>query len=190
MYQNRRQPTGLGPIVVGVDGSPASRAALRWALREADRTGSTVEAISVWTPTPPTFYAYAWAATAWSDDGVAQATEAALLDTLVEVTREYGRSAPIKPRVIRGRPADELLRAARTAQMLVLGEPARGTVAGLLLGSVSHRCVQAATRSSAPTPSCGEKRRDRCSHRPTGRCSSALRLSYRSSVDSAAKIWR
>ena len=33
-------------IVVGVDGSPASAAALRWALEEAVREGAEVEAIT------------------------------------------------------------------------------------------------------------------------------------------------
>lgn len=36
-------------IVVGLDRSPASVAALRWAIREARRTGCTVEAGHVWT---------------------------------------------------------------------------------------------------------------------------------------------
>jgi nucleotide-binding universal stress UspA family protein len=59
--------------------------------------------------------------------------------------RVSGGGAPIRPRVVQGRPAGELLRAARSAQLLVLGGPARGRVAGLLLGSVSQHCVQHAT---------------------------------------------
>lgn len=35
-------------IVVGVDGSPASREALRWALKEATRSGARVEAMLAW----------------------------------------------------------------------------------------------------------------------------------------------
>ena len=37
-----------GRIVVGVDGSEASKDALRWAIGEAERTGSSVEAIMTW----------------------------------------------------------------------------------------------------------------------------------------------
>jgi hypothetical protein len=48
---------------------------------------------------------------------------------------------------MQGSPATELLRAARSAQLLVLGAPTHGTLAGLLLGSVSHQCVQ---RASCP----------------------------------------
>ncbi|MFC7535594.1 universal stress protein [Actinoplanes sp. GCM10030250] len=144
MHQDPGQRVSSLPIVVGVDGSPGSKAALRWALPQADRTGATVDAVSVWTPTPASFYAYAWTVLPQVDDDVADATEKALLDTLVEVTTEYGRSAPIRPRLMRGRPAQELVRASRSAQLLVLGGPAHGPMAGLLLGSVSHQCLQAA----------------------------------------------
>jgi nucleotide-binding universal stress UspA family protein len=145
MQQNYRRRAGMPPIVVGVDGSPGSKAALRWALRHADRTGADVEALSVWTPQPAVYFGAEWAAAACAGVDLARVTETVLLDTLVEVTREYGRSAPIRPRVVQGRPAGELLRAARSAQLLVLGGPARGRVAGLLLGSVSQHCVQHAT---------------------------------------------
>jgi nucleotide-binding universal stress UspA family protein len=39
---------GGGVVVVGVDGSEASRDALRWAIRYAHTTGATVRAITVW----------------------------------------------------------------------------------------------------------------------------------------------
>ena len=47
-------PTGAGPrpprggIVVGVDGSPGSVAALRWAIREASARGRAVHAVTAW----------------------------------------------------------------------------------------------------------------------------------------------
>ena len=37
-----------GRIVVGLDGSEASKDALRWAIGQAERTGSSVEAIMAW----------------------------------------------------------------------------------------------------------------------------------------------
>ncbi|MFI7602220.1 universal stress protein [Actinoplanes sp. NPDC049681] len=132
------------PIVVGVDDSPGSRAALRWALRQADRTGAEVEAVWVWGLPSAFFYGAEWAAAACPIHDLAADAERVLLDTLVDVLREYGPSVPVRPRVVQGRPADELLRAAESAQMLVLGGPAHGRVAGLLLGSVSHQCVQRA----------------------------------------------
>lgn len=38
----------MGRIVVGVDGSDASIKALRWAVRQAELTGDTVEAVNSW----------------------------------------------------------------------------------------------------------------------------------------------
>jgi nucleotide-binding universal stress UspA family protein len=37
-------------LVVGVEGSPASYTALRWALAHAGRTGARVRAVRCWTP--------------------------------------------------------------------------------------------------------------------------------------------
>ncbi|MEV4701718.1 universal stress protein [Actinoplanes sp. NPDC049316] len=134
------------PIVVGIDGSPGAKAALRWALRQADRSGAEVEAVAVWAPQSTFTYGAEWAAGAvYTGGDLAADTERMLLDTLVEVAREYGPSAPVRPHVVAGRPAEQLLLAAWSAQLLVLGGPVHGTVAGLLLGSVSHQCVQHAT---------------------------------------------
>src|ERR1035441_7636168 len=47
-------------IVVGVDGSPASVAALRWAVRQAELTGATVEAVTAW-HYPTVVVGFAWA---------------------------------------------------------------------------------------------------------------------------------
>lgn len=149
MAQNGPDWSFRRKIVVGVDGSSGSKVALRWALEQAERTAAEVEAVIVWTP--ETAF-YACVPVAFAVDDLAAAAETVLLDTLVEVARDYGRSVPIRPQVMRGHPAEELLRAARSAQLLVLGAPTRGTVAGLLLGSVSHQCVQRASCPVLVTP--------------------------------------
>ncbi len=41
---------GRSGVVVGIDGSPVSEHALRFAAREADRLGESLTAVSVWTP--------------------------------------------------------------------------------------------------------------------------------------------
>ena len=46
--QNNKSPRAPA-VVVGVDGSPGARAALRWALREARLRNSPVRAVHAWT---------------------------------------------------------------------------------------------------------------------------------------------
>jgi nucleotide-binding universal stress UspA family protein len=116
-------------------------------LGQAQRTTASVEAIIVWAGQPVFYYGYEWAAVAVADEDLGAAADTVLMDTLVEVVGSHGRSVPVRPRVIQGRPVEELLRAARSAEMLVLGGPTHGTIAGLVRGSVSHQCVQ---RCSCP----------------------------------------
>ena len=152
MQQRYPRRPGRPPIVVGVDGSPASKAALRWALDQAGRTATGVEAVIVWAPETVYYYGYELAAMAVAGDDLAAAAETVLLDTLVEVVGDHGGSVPVQPRVVQGRPVDELLRAARTAPLLVLGGPTHGRITGLLTGSVSHQCVQRASCPVVITP--------------------------------------
>jgi len=51
---------GSTKIVVGVDGSPSSRAALRWAVRHALLTGGMVDAVMAW-QVPMILRTSAWA---------------------------------------------------------------------------------------------------------------------------------
>jgi nucleotide-binding universal stress UspA family protein len=46
----REGEMGEQVVVVGVDGSPASYTALRWALAHAARIGAQVRAVRCWTP--------------------------------------------------------------------------------------------------------------------------------------------
>lgn len=45
---NSRPDDEAPPIVVGVDGSESSNAALRWAIHQAKLTGAVVEAVTAW----------------------------------------------------------------------------------------------------------------------------------------------
>jgi nucleotide-binding universal stress UspA family protein len=147
MHQRNLPRPERRPIVVGVDGSPGSRAALRWALDQAARTAAGIEAVIVWAQEPVLCCGYELASVTVAADDLRAAADTVLMDTLVEVIGSHGRSVPVQPRVIPGRPVEELLRAAHSAQLLVLGGPTHGTMVGLLTGSVSHQCVQ---RASCP----------------------------------------
>jgi len=131
--QDHRTPR----IVVGVDGSPSSKAALRWAVRQAERTGAVVEAVTAWWY--PTGYGMA-PTSDWAVD-----LERTAEKTLVEALAEVSGVAPdvvVSPRVAEGHPADVLLRAARGADLLVVGSRGHGGFAAALLGSVSQHCTQ------------------------------------------------
>ena len=144
--ESPRPPGGRGqPIVVGVDGSPSSVRALRWALRQAGLVGAPVEAVIAWQD--PAIYGigFEWASVSFDSESLAEAAEKVLADSVAQVTvAGQGGGPPVQvvPRVVQGHPAQVLLEAARGAQLLVVGSRGHGTLAGVLLGSVSQHCVQ------------------------------------------------
>ena len=127
-------------IVVGVDGSAASRAAFRWAVRQAELTGATVQVIAAW-QYPAATGGYAWAPVAVMDGtDLQEAAEKTLAD---EVSEVVGARTGIKvqPQAVEGNPAQVLLEAASGADLLVVGSRGHGGFASALLGSVSQHCV-------------------------------------------------
>jgi nucleotide-binding universal stress UspA family protein len=129
-------------IVVGVDGSDGSRAALRWAVDEARYRVCTVEVITAYLPT------YVPAAPDFGYvplDPIDLVEEVRKMqDTLVAEVVGATSSAPvtIEQRLLKGRASDTLLEAATNAALLVVGNRGRGGFRGLLLGSVSHQIAQ------------------------------------------------
>jgi nucleotide-binding universal stress UspA family protein len=129
-------------VVVGVDGSPGSHSALRWAMTYAAQVGGTVEAIGTWQFPVVGGFAAEWAPSAVGDDGYATLTETILADTIADVTHALGSTLVVSQRSEQGQAADVLLRAAKDAQMLVVGSRGHGTLTGFILGSTSQHCVQ------------------------------------------------
>jgi nucleotide-binding universal stress UspA family protein len=123
-------------IVVGVDGSQSSKAALRWAIRQAKLAGAAVDAVTAWRyPT-----GYGWAPIA--DGGLD--FEAGAKETLVEALGEVSGlepEVPVRPLVAEGHAAEVLLRTAQGADLLVVGSRGHGGFASALVGSVSLYCV-------------------------------------------------
>ncbi len=121
-------------IVVGVDGSPPSRAALQWAAAEAADHQSDLVVVSVWEPPliPPTGNPSLGREVMTSDSAA---------DDLVAVIRdELGENPPVlvQPRVAEGNPAHVLIESSQDADLLVVGTRGHGGFSGLLLGSVSQ----------------------------------------------------
>ncbi len=133
---------GSRRVVVGVDGSPASYEALRWAVRHARLIGATVDAVAVY-DVPG---AAGWSAPAVDADFDAKESRQALSDEIQAVLVQVGE-VPLEEHLVRGNPAKALIGASDGAELLVVGSRGRGGFASLLLGSVSQQC---ATHASCP----------------------------------------
>src|SRR5258707_7621102 len=124
-------------IVVGVDGSQSSLAALRWAVRQAELTGAPLEIVSAWewpvsylgwvTPVPPDYDP--------ADEARRQ------LDKAVSAVLTPGDAIEVRRSVIEGHAAPALEALSKTADLVVVGSHGHGEVVGMLLGSVSEHCV-------------------------------------------------
>jgi nucleotide-binding universal stress UspA family protein len=129
-----------GRIVVGVDGSSASKAALAWAVEQAGLTGASVEAVIAWHyPIMVGGIPFAPIPVAENADFGAFATKV-LSDAIAEMVDPDG---PVKvSSVVReGNSAQVLLDAADGAELLVVGSRGHGGFTEALLGSVSQACV-------------------------------------------------
>jgi nucleotide-binding universal stress UspA family protein len=125
-----------GVIIVGVDGSPSSRRALRWALQQAEATGKRIVAVQAWQV--PAVYGTG----AMVMPGVQWGEEARVsLESIIASAIGDQSRVPIEQRVIEGHPAAVLLSQAADADLLVVGSRGHGGFVGTLLGSVSRHVV-------------------------------------------------
>lgn len=120
-------------VVVGVDGSKGSQNALRWAAKYAELIGAEVRAV----------ISYQVELLIGNSPNVGLATQAR--ETIEKsVSDVFGAkpSVPITFDVIAGHPAQALVEASRSADLLVVGRRGHGAFVGMFLGSVSNHCVQ------------------------------------------------
>ena len=130
-------------IVVGVDGSPGSEAALRFALADAARRGARLVVLAV--AAVPEYWAMAYGMTAPLPlpeilDGV-RAMAQREVDELRAAQPDLAGRVPITVEAVEGAPAEVLVDRAAGADLLVVGHRGRGTVLSAVLGSVGLRCV-------------------------------------------------
>jgi nucleotide-binding universal stress UspA family protein len=135
-----------GTIVVGVDGSKASRAALRWAAEEAGFRDARLVAVSAWTFVPPAPLAEPGMVPMPSSDlpGQLDAERAAAeeeLDAVLSETFPEGAPVEIERKLVEGDPADVLEAEAEQADLVVVGSRGRSGIAAALLGSVTRHVV-------------------------------------------------
>ncbi len=134
---DRSEELELSTIVVGVDGSPPAREALRWASEEARFRGATLRAVSVWTM--PSFTGFD---THPADPDALQQEAEQRLEAILAEALEPDDRGRVERVVVEGTPASRLIEQAATADLLVLGSRGLGGFKELLLGSVSHQCAQ------------------------------------------------
>jgi nucleotide-binding universal stress UspA family protein len=133
-----------GHIVVGVDGSPTSRAALRWAAREAELRHCALDVVYGWQvkaePRPPGDWG-----------GVAPPIEAyqeqaqARIQSIVDEVLPTGAKGEINVHALHKPPGRALLAFCASADLLVVGAKEHGRLAGWLVGSTSDEALKNAT---------------------------------------------
>ena len=135
-------------VVVAVDGSQGSRAALRFALEDADRRDVPVEVVVAYRP--PNFRADFDAVSEIDEQRIVRElgskVEENARSVLGEVSRELsGPLHEVHVRAISGAPSAVLIRESEGADLLVLGSRGHGGFHSMLLGSTSMQCAMHAT---------------------------------------------
>lgn len=122
-------------IVVGVDGSLSSNAALDWAADEADSTGASLVLLHSW----EWLTGAGWAVIP-SDFDPQHGAETLLGKSAGTVQIEHPMLT-ISVVAVEGQAADQLVGASNGADLLVVGCRGHGELSGMLLGSVSDYCA-------------------------------------------------
>ncbi|HEY2519547.1 MAG TPA: universal stress protein [Streptosporangiaceae bacterium] len=130
----------MSGIVVGIDASSHSMAALNWAMREAAAKNAPLTVVTV----------EIVAASGWGGSQVYPAdyelrdkAQKAAEEAVAGVTKSLGADAPqsVTVQAVLGQPAEQLIEAAKGADQLVLARRGTGGFNRLTLGSVTNQVV-------------------------------------------------
>jgi nucleotide-binding universal stress UspA family protein len=125
------------PVVVGIDGSPASELATAIAFDEASWLGVDLVALHAWRdPELSRGLSMEWS--------TQQSLASRNLAERLAGWRERYPDVTVHPRVVWDDPAGHLLDEAKSAQLIIVGSHGRGGFAGMVLGSVSTAVAHAA----------------------------------------------
>jgi nucleotide-binding universal stress UspA family protein len=127
----------MRPILLGINGPPATDAAIGIAFDEATRRGVDVIALHAWADTEATRFAR------FERERQIVVGEAALGERLARWRRRHPEVC-VENRLVFGEPTRALVEASGSAQLTVVGSHGRGRLGSMLLGSVSSVVVQGA----------------------------------------------
>jgi nucleotide-binding universal stress UspA family protein len=135
-----------GTMVVGVDGSPSSVAAMRWAAEEAKLRGTRLVAVYAWVFVPPAPLAEPGLAPIAATDlpGQLEAQRAgaeAELDAAIADAFPNGPPSELERKLVENDAAEALELEAQSADLIVVGSRGRSGITAALLGSVSRHVV-------------------------------------------------
>lgn len=129
-----------GRVVVGIDGSVESLAALRWSLRHAVQVGAPVEVVHCWHSSLLTDFL-------GSPHELHRGSICMLQNEVAAAMAELPPTPEVRQSSRCGRPAQRLPKLAADAQMLVLGTHRHVTRGDITLGRVARSCLRHAACS-------------------------------------------
>ncbi|MFF0146612.1 nucleotide-binding universal stress UspA family protein [Amycolatopsis sulphurea] len=129
-----------GPVVVGVDGSPNSEAAIAAAFEEASFRRAPLVAVHAWADV--TYDSTEGMARLLPQWEVLQPDEERLLAERLAGWQEKYPDVPVERKLVRDRPRHILLDESARARLVVVGSRGRGGFTGMLLGSTSQALIQ------------------------------------------------
>jgi nucleotide-binding universal stress UspA family protein len=131
-------------ILVGVDGSNHSGRALAWAIREAAHHHVPLTVMTVHPPQVRPATQVFWNIPELPEDtrGEEDLARTAVSQFVEKVASEIGEKVPdVTVNAVVGDPAEELIKASRDADLVVVGSRGGGGFSTLLMGSVSSKLV-------------------------------------------------
>jgi nucleotide-binding universal stress UspA family protein len=137
-------------VVVGVDGSPGSRAAVEFAAREAKLLSARLTLVAAWHWLTLTHVGFPGLPLDQTE--LRRAANEVLENTAAEF-KDRLAGLDVELAVEEGHAAEVLVAKAKDAELLVVGSRGRGGFTGLLLGSVSQQCAQHASCPVVIVPS-------------------------------------
>jgi nucleotide-binding universal stress UspA family protein len=135
-----RQQRTHRPVLVGIDGSPASELALAIAFDEASWRGTTLLALHAFNDAD---LSHIPRMERWSEQTVQAAANETLAERLAGWKERYP-DVTVRRLVVWDQPARQLVESSQSAQLVVVGSRGRGGFTEMLLGSVGSAVVHAA----------------------------------------------